>query len=119
MSNDLEQEPRVRLTLRQRQVLTLMLEEDEDLVCEGLDAWVGDERTSVSLIMSLLRLCAVSEDTFSGDSYRIFTINETGKQLLEGLLSDGLMKVLEAQREAIRSRIAELKKGVHGDEQPE
>lgn len=86
------------LTKRQREVLTIMAEADEEIVSEGWDAWIGFRRTSVALIYSLLRLCAISESSFSGETYHIYTINSTGRELLRGVVSDELKTVLAGVR---------------------
>lgn len=74
----------VTLTKRQREVLTKMRDEDEELVYERGEAWVGDERTSAAVVFALLRLMAIRMDQQStvGGVER-YTINETGRKLLD------------------------------------
>lgn len=75
---------RKALTRRQRQILTKMRDEDEELVYSKGCGWVGYERVSKSVVFGLLRLMAIRMDQFSkvGECER-YEINETGRQLLE------------------------------------
>lgn len=71
------------LTKRQREILTKMRDEDEELVYSGGIAWVGLERTSGKLVMGLCRALAISMDTFSEvGEYESYTINDTGRAML-------------------------------------
>ena len=77
----------MKLTKRQRQVLVVMADEtnDDDLVEDGTRAYIGDDRTSVALILSLLRLMLIAEeeDTFNGDkSFHRYYITEQGRRAL-------------------------------------
>lgn len=80
----------VILTKREVEILTRMRDAPEDadeaeLVLDGRVAWLGVEHVAPRTVFKLLRLCAISADQFnkSGGVER-FTINETGRGLLEG-----------------------------------
>lgn len=72
------------LTPRQREILIMMRDEDEEIVYEGGTAWVGDEQIAPKTVYALLRVAAISLDQFSkvGGCER-YSINETGLKLLE------------------------------------
>ena len=73
----------MKLSIAQRKVL-LKMKEGEELINEkGAGWWIGLRRTNGRLVYNLLRMCAISQDTFSKDNYQIFNINETGRKLLE------------------------------------
>jgi Fe2+ or Zn2+ uptake regulation protein len=72
------------LTERQLAVLRMMRDQDEELVREGLQGWVGLERTSLRTVNALLWACAISLDSFSKlGGVEVYEINETGRKLLE------------------------------------
>lgn len=73
----------MRLTPRQRHILTRMRDEDEELVYEKGHGWVGYEQVGKGLVFGLLRLMAIRLDQYShvGGVER-YLINETGRELL-------------------------------------
>lgn len=75
------------LTKRQRAILETMKahqhEEDGELVMDGGEVWIGLERTSVAMLYSLLRLCAINQESVGGGS-EVYVINGTGLKLLAG-----------------------------------
>jgi hypothetical protein len=76
------------LTKRQLQVLRIMQDnadnEDGELVYERGVGYLGLDRIAPRTLFALLRVCAISADSFqSGDAER-YHINGTGKQILEG-----------------------------------
>jgi hypothetical protein len=52
---------------------------DEDIIMDGNKAYYGNNRTSVAMVYSLLRLCAISQDPHSDVR---FQLNSTGKELI-------------------------------------
>jgi hypothetical protein len=79
------------LTKREAEILTRMRDAPEDsddgeLVFDGgRVAWLGLEHVAPRTVFKLLRLCAISADQFSkGGGVERFTINETGRALLDG-----------------------------------
>lgn len=74
-------------SLTKRQIAVLRkVKAGGDLVCERGCAYVGDERTSPRLIHALLRVCAVSMDSFSEvGGFERYEINETGEEILKRL----------------------------------
>ena len=78
------------LTKRQRFILELMRDEDEEFVYEAGMAYVGEFSTSKYMLMNLLRLCAIKlEDGCEiGRGLERYTLSGTGKKLLLGDTSD-------------------------------
>lgn len=77
------------LTRRQREILQWLAdhEDDEDgeLVQEGREVWYGLERTSPGLVLSLVRMMAISADGLGGgigSRVERWRINGTGKRIL-------------------------------------
>lgn len=62
-------------------LLTAMRDEEEDLVCDRLECWVGLTRFSRRTVTALLRLTAISECRFPGGG-ETYTLNDTGRALL-------------------------------------
>jgi hypothetical protein len=81
------------LTTRQRQILQKMADTDEELVYERGEAWVGYDKTSARTVFALLRLCAISKDDTCSEKMEVYTINETGRELLEGKISPELLNL--------------------------
>lgn len=82
----------MKLTKRQREILTLMCDndveyDDSEIVREGGVAYLGLERISIRIVNQLLLLCAISLDQHSeiGKCER-YHINETGRKLLSGTM---------------------------------
>jgi len=72
---------------RALEVLTKMADHEDDdydgvLVWEGQEVWVGNERTSSSVALALLRACAVSDVSDPGSRLMRYAINETGRKLV-------------------------------------
>ncbi len=89
---------RAVLSDRQRELLTLMRDNEEELVYEAGIAYVGLVSTNKRMVDSLLRLCAIRlEDGFALGGFERYTINGTGLKLLNGDTSD-----LDLLREAVR-----------------
>ncbi len=63
-------------------VLRLMRDEDEDLVTEGLECWVGLTRTSRTVVHSLLGLCLIKQDEYTVSSFRRYVLSEDGTKIL-------------------------------------
>lgn len=73
-----------KLTKRQKEVLSIIQYNDEnDIMCDGKEVWVGWEQSNWKLVLNLLRLCVISKDSYSSGSTERFHINETGKKALE------------------------------------
>lgn len=72
------------LTTKQRHILTRLRDEDEELVYERGIGFVGLEPVGRACVFGLLRLAAIRLDQYSkvGQVER-YTINETGRKLLE------------------------------------
>lgn len=58
--------------------------EDEYAIQEGLQVWVELTRFSAVTVANCLRLCLISEDSYSDGKTRIWSLNEDG----EGVLKD-------------------------------
>jgi hypothetical protein len=69
------------MTPAQRYVLLIMADEDEELVCEREQCWVGDHRTSWQVVRWLLRVLAI-KDVSDTKGLTRYAINETGRALL-------------------------------------
>jgi hypothetical protein len=81
------------LTKREREILTTMRDKknDEDgyIAQDGLCVYLGNERIAARTVNRLLRLCAISPDSFGKDrETRYYHINGTGEKLLVGDDSD-------------------------------
>lgn len=85
------------LTKRQRFLLEMMRDEDEEFVYEAGCAYVGEVPTSKRMMISLLSLCAIKlEDDSEIGGFERYTISGTGKKLLAGDTSD--LKLLAGKR---------------------
>jgi hypothetical protein len=73
------------LTKRQGAVLQMMVDDDGcDLVYERGVAYVGDTRIAPRTVFALVRMCAISLDSYSQvGQFERYHINETGISLLE------------------------------------
>lgn len=75
----------MKLTKRQREVLTSLRDDDADLAYStGGGWWVGDSQTSGRLAHWLISNCLVKADHVK-DSMELYFINESGRRLLDGL----------------------------------
>jgi hypothetical protein len=75
----------MKLTARQAHILGIMRDQEEELVYERGEAWIGLERTSRRLAFNLLGLCAVSLDSFDeagSGKMEHYSISESGLKLL-------------------------------------
>jgi hypothetical protein len=76
------------LTKRQLEALRRMRIDDEELVYERGRCYVGSEKFSARTFFALLRACAIRHDPYSAKQgsggMERYTINETGRNLLEG-----------------------------------
>jgi hypothetical protein len=80
------------LTKREAEILTRMRDapegdDDGELVYDGgRTAWLGLDHVAPRTLFKLLRLCAISADQFNkgGGGAERFTINDTGRALLDG-----------------------------------
>lgn len=74
------------LSKRAKEVLAIMAANehhvDGELVAEGIEAWVGDQRTSRSVMDQLLSCCFISGE--ASHNFHRYTINESGKRFLKG-----------------------------------
>jgi len=61
-----------------------MLDEEEEMVVEGREVWVGDEQTNTKVLYGLLKLCFISEDSFSSEKVQHYNINNSGENFLTG-----------------------------------
>jgi hypothetical protein len=78
--------PWVWLTQRQFEVLKQMQDEDEELVCEGRDAYVNLTRTSMKVVNALLFYVLISgwDSKLGASKYQTLHINEVGQAYLRG-----------------------------------
>jgi hypothetical protein len=53
-----------------------------EIVCEGIQCYIGLERTTWAVVNALLRIMAISDTTSNGESYHRYSINETGRNVL-------------------------------------
>lgn len=73
------------LTPAQRRVLTQLRDTeypDNEIVCDGLECWIGQSRTNWRVVNALLGMMAVSDDSDDGGGARRFSINQTGECIL-------------------------------------
>lgn len=84
------------LTKRELEVLQKMKENELLTYSKGSGWWIGEEKTSGRLAMSLLRNCLISEDSFCAgrDNYVNYYINETGESALDFGECDSFLKIL-------------------------
>jgi hypothetical protein len=76
----------VILTKRQREILTVMRDTDEELVYESGRGYLDCSPVAARTVFALLRLCAISLDPYSakpGEGVERYTINGTGRALLD------------------------------------
>lgn len=89
----------MRLTKRQREILQHLADYENDphegnITCDGLECWVGDNRTNWQTVMFFLTHCLISPQNGGGCEH--FGINPSGKAALkdpdyESPLKDVLM----------------------------
>lgn len=53
--------------------------EDAEIVCSGIECWLGDRHVSCRTVKSLLKLMALSFDDMGGANH--YTLNDTGREL--------------------------------------
>lgn len=70
------------LTKRQRQILTLMRDKNEELVYERGSGYVGLERVGKASVFALIRLMALRHEGGDPGGFERYTINQTGRDLL-------------------------------------
>lgn len=71
------------ITKRQLEILRIMRDDEEELVYYGGEAWLGNERVSSRSLFALLRVCAISLDTFSKvGAFERYHLNETGRSYI-------------------------------------
>jgi hypothetical protein len=79
------------LSPRAVEVLRWMSEHEDDpersgeLVVDGLECWFGLERTNRQVVTQLLECCFISDHSDS-EKLRVYTINNSGKRWLKGLM---------------------------------
>lgn len=72
--------------------------EDAEIVCDGIECWLGDVRTSRATVNRLLCLTLVSESSWGGGT-DVFTINDAGRAVLKRPeLADELATALASGR---------------------
>lgn len=69
------------LTPASARVLRQMIDEDEELVTEGIAAYVGSTRTSVHVVYHLLRECLLRDVSDEGGMKRYVVHDEAAKVL--------------------------------------
>lgn len=75
------------LTKRQREILTVMRDTEEELVYERGQGYVGDSPVAARTVFALFRLCAVRNVSDTKGGLERYVINETGTRLLQGDVS--------------------------------
>lgn len=62
-----------------------MLAEDEELVCEGITAYVGTHRTNIHVVNRLLRLCLIRSTgyTHAGEKLQYYEATSECRAILE------------------------------------
>lgn len=58
----------------------------EELVCDGIECWVGYEKTSYRTMKALLMYCLISGWQINSNKVQYLYINESGKAYLKGEL---------------------------------
>ena len=75
----------MELTKRQIDVLRIMAAQNEELVYEHGQGYVGNSPVSSRTVFALLRVCAIRHDPCSASpesgGLEIYTINEVGRKL--------------------------------------
>jgi hypothetical protein len=92
-------EPRDVLTKRQREILTIMRDKNEELIYTSGRGYVGESPVSGRTVFALLRLCAIHAD--DGEIY--YHITGTGRKLLNNDTSD--LDLLAAEFKKLQRRI--------------
>lgn len=69
-----------RLTDRQLECLQIMIDEDEEMLVEGIDCWVGGHLFRRSTLKALLLCLAVSDVSDSAGLSR-YAVNGTGRAI--------------------------------------
>ena len=73
------------LTRRQREILTIMRDKDEDLLYEHGRGFIGQSSVAPRTVFALLRMCAIHSDSMDDVYYHI---TGTGLKLLNNDTSD-------------------------------
>lgn len=71
------------LTPAAARVLKWMLDEEEELVVEGIQAWVGKHRTHPILARRLLRHCLITDADFHGTKARYYIPTPDAQRVLD------------------------------------
>lgn len=75
------------LTKRQLYALQLLRDEEDELIYERGQCWIGYEKFSARTFFALLRAMAIRHDPYSAKmgeaGTEVYYINETGKGILE------------------------------------
>lgn len=97
----------VALTARQRAVLETMASEHDagryeeaEIVCSGIECWLGHERVSRKTVTALLTWLAIKEDESSRGVYR-YTISSIGRNALKDPEIVGRVKLALAKNQRI------------------
>jgi hypothetical protein len=86
------------LTKRQREILTIMRDKDEELIYEHGRGFIGWSSVAPRTVFALLRMCAIHSDSMDDVYYRI---TGTGVKLLNNDTSD-LKLLAEETLKAVR-----------------
>ena len=76
--------PFVELTKRQFEILQLMMTENEEMICEGFQCWVGTKHTNWTTAKGLLKYCLISGYELDKVGVQYLHINESGQAYLAG-----------------------------------
>lgn len=60
-----------------KKILQHLLDEEEDIVAEGLSVWAGEMQTNWRIVYSLLRLALIHQDEESRGGFNRFEVRET------------------------------------------
>jgi len=72
----------ITLTKRQREILTRMRDEEEDIAADGRSVYCGLEKISPATLHFFIEHVLISKTDYPGSIY--WHINESGKLLLDG-----------------------------------
>ena len=93
----------MKLTKRQREILEGLASDDpeKDLVEDGELVWFGDQRTSTSMVIWLLRHALVSHDDLGGCNH--YEINEWGRRVLVDPSFEPMLEIARLRGEVERA----------------
>ncbi len=79
------------LTAASARVLRWMIDEDEELVVEGICAYVGLHRTHPKIALGLLRHCLIKDSQFHGVGAHYYEVTSEAERVLDDPEYEGMI----------------------------